>query len=316
MTQLGACSLGLPLLGLLKVMIIDYLRFLPVRGAEAVDNDWSAVVEKKRRCASPWYTVQHFTVLDFSKPHSLHNSRALLWHTPGVVLHLHIPFGSASRKPYCVQRKAETGLNIDVHGVSLDHPSLRGHHSALDSDGLPRIYRICVHVDHIGGRTIFQQSRNLAMHAAVIQDAFLELSYVIGDSMICGPKNTVKDLSVFTLTTFTVDLTLSTNVYCRSFIEWKIWTITQLALPSGGKKLRHFLVVVESAALYALWAVLFLVAFETQSNLQVVLIQAGPEPIRLVNALIMMCAGLGWTTEQIEGTASANPSVLVFSDFQ
>ncbi|KAJ7768815.1 hypothetical protein B0H16DRAFT_1780837 [Mycena metata] len=116
---------------------------------------------------------------------------------------------------------------------------------------------------------------------------------------------------------YTPILTLVTNVYCRSFIEWKIWTITQLALPSGGKKLRHFLViVVESAALYALWAVLFLVAFETQSNLQVVLIEAGPEPIGLVNALIMMRGGLGWTTEQIEGTASANPSVLVFSDFQ
>ncbi|KAJ7768855.1 P-loop containing nucleoside triphosphate hydrolase protein [Mycena metata] len=111
---------------------------------------------------------------------------------------------------------------------------------------------------------------------------------------------------------YTPILTLVTNVYCTSFIGWKIWTITRLSLPSGGTKLRHFLViVVESAALYALWAVLFLVAFETKSNLQVVLIQAGPELIGLVNALIMTRVGLGWTSEQIHGTPY--PSALVFA---
>ncbi|KAJ7768893.1 hypothetical protein B0H16DRAFT_1716093 [Mycena metata] len=119
---------------------------------------------------------------------------------------------------------------------------------------------------------------------------------------------------------YTPILTLVTNVYCTLFIGWKIWTITgitKLSLPSGGAKLRHLLVIiVESAALYALWAALFLVAFEMQSNLQMVLMQAGPELIGVVNALIMTRVGLGWTTEQIEGTASANPSTLVFSDFQ
>ncbi|KAJ7740389.1 hypothetical protein B0H16DRAFT_57967 [Mycena metata] len=185
---------------------------------------------------------------------------------------------------------------------------------------------------------------NLATPAAVIQDVFLALSYIIGDSMIIyrlwvvwTHNKLVLVVPIITLTAFTVVssvstsvvshgrsvfddpllrytpiLTLVTNVYCTSFIGWKIWTITRLSLPSGGTKLRHFLViVVESAALYALWAVLFLVAFETKSNLQVVLIQAGPELIGLVNALIMTRVGLGWTSEQIHGTPY--PSALVFA---
>ncbi|KAJ7768880.1 hypothetical protein B0H16DRAFT_1780969 [Mycena metata] len=204
---------------------------------------------------------------------------------------------------------------------------------------------------------------DLATPAAVIQDAFLVLSYVIGDSMIVSVAEFDNDtraglkipskiyrlwvvwihnklvlvVPIITLTAFTVVssvstsvvshsrsvfddpllkytpiLTLITNVYCTSFIGWKIWTITRLSLPSGGTKLRHFLViVVESAALYALWAVLFLVAFETKSNLQVVVIQAGPELIGLVNALIMTRVGLGWTSEQIHGTPY--PSALIFA---
>ncbi|KAJ7768897.1 hypothetical protein B0H16DRAFT_273007 [Mycena metata] len=205
---------------------------------------------------------------------------------------------------------------------------------------------------------------DLATPAAVIQDAFLDVSYVIGDSMIIyrlwvvwTHNRLVLVVPVLTLTAFTGErilrhssgqgssliqvvssvstgvvshsrsafddpllkytpiLTLITNVYCTSFIGWKIWTITRitrLSLPSGGTKLRHFLViVVESAALYALWAVLFLVAFETKSNLQVVVIQAGPELIGLVNALIMTRVGLGWTSEQVHGTPY--PSALVFA---
>ncbi|KAJ7774042.1 hypothetical protein B0H16DRAFT_1880504 [Mycena metata] len=187
---------------------------------------------------------------------------------------------------------------------------------------------------------------NLATPAAIIQDVFLVLSSVIGDSMIIyrlwvvwTHNKPVLVVPIITLTVCTVVssvstsvashgrsffddpllkyspiLTLVTNVYCISFIGWKIWTITHISLPSGGTNLRHFLaIVVESAALYALWAVLFLVAFGTQSNLQVVVIQAGPELIGLVNALIMTRVGLGWTSEQVEGTASAYPSVLVFA---
>ncbi|KAJ7768803.1 hypothetical protein B0H16DRAFT_1882013 [Mycena metata] len=185
---------------------------------------------------------------------------------------------------------------------------------------------------------------DFARPSAVVQDTFLALSFVVGDSMIIyrlwvvwAHNKQVLVVPILTLTAFAIGcfistsvvvhnpnifsdpwlkytpfLTLITNVYCTSFIGWKIWTVTGVSLRSGGTNLRHFLViVVESAALYALWAVLFVVAFETKSNLQVVLIQAGPELIGLVNALIMTRVGLGWTTEQIEGTAY--PSALVFA---
>ncbi|KAJ7018837.1 hypothetical protein C8F04DRAFT_1149938, partial [Mycena alexandri] len=186
---------------------------------------------------------------------------------------------------------------------------------------------------------------DFARPSAVVQDTFLALSFVIGDSMIIyrlwvvwAHKKRVLVVPTLTLTAFAIGcfistsvvahnsnvfsdpwlkytpiLTLITNVYCTSFIGWKIWTVTRFSLPSGETKLRHFLViVVESAALYALWAVLFVVAFETKSNLQLIVIQAGPELIGVVNALIMTRVGLGWTSEQREGTGYPS-SALVFA---
>ncbi|KAJ7723129.1 hypothetical protein B0H16DRAFT_1599049 [Mycena metata] len=185
---------------------------------------------------------------------------------------------------------------------------------------------------------------NFARPSAVAQDTFLALSFVVGDSMIIhrlwvvwAHSKRVLVVPILTLTAFAVGcfistsvvahnpnvfsdpwlkytpiLTLITNVYCTFFIGWKIWTVTRSSSPSGGTNLRHFLViVVESAALYALWAVLFVVAFETKSNLQLIIIQAGPELIGLVNALIMTRVGLGWTSEHIEETTYQ--SALVFA---
>ncbi|KAJ7441655.1 hypothetical protein B0H11DRAFT_2204729 [Mycena galericulata] len=96
-------------------------------------------------------------------------------------------------------------------------------------------------------------------------------------------------------------MTLVTNMYCTAFITWKIWTITRISMPSDGTNLRHFLIIViESAGFYALWAVLFGVCYESQSNLQLILIQTGPTVVGLVNALIHTRVGLGWTSEQMQ----------------
>ncbi|KAJ7444736.1 hypothetical protein B0H11DRAFT_2088242 [Mycena galericulata] len=97
-------------------------------------------------------------------------------------------------------------------------------------------------------------------------------------------------------------MTLVTNIYCTAFITWKIWTITQISIPSDGTNLRHFLIIiVESAGFYALWAALFGFCYMYQSNLQLTMIQAGPPVVGLVNALIHTRVGLGWTSEQMQG---------------
>ncbi|KAJ6537754.1 hypothetical protein B0H19DRAFT_1270167 [Mycena capillaripes] len=89
-----------------------------------------------------------------------------------------------------------------------------------------------------------------------------------------------------------------------AFITWKIWRITKQSMPylSSGTNLSHFLViVVESAGIYACWAVLFAVTYETQSNLQSTVIQTAPALVGIVNALIHTRVGLGWTSEQTQG---------------
>ncbi|KAJ7473823.1 hypothetical protein B0H11DRAFT_1337151 [Mycena galericulata] len=168
----------------------------------------------------------------------------------------------------------------------------------------------------------------------VIQDTFLSLSLLIGDFLIIYRLWIVWSFNTFVLvvpvlsaTAFTVgsaistdvashsitvfsnpwlkintSLTLITNVYCTGFITWKIWEITRLS--PGGTNLRHFVVVVvESAAFYALWAVFFVIAFAAKSNVQFVVVQTGPEVVGIVNALILTRVGLGWTSEHTETRA-------------
>ncbi|KAJ7722605.1 hypothetical protein B0H16DRAFT_1600104 [Mycena metata] len=93
-------------------------------------------------------------------------------------------------------------------------------------------------------------------------------------------------------------LTLVTNVYSTGFITYKIWNITRIARPIGGSNLRDFLViVVESAAIYATWAIFFTATYQTRSVVQFLVIQAAPEVVGIVNALIHTRVGLGWAIE-------------------
>ncbi|KAJ7033560.1 hypothetical protein C8F04DRAFT_1104321 [Mycena alexandri] len=93
-------------------------------------------------------------------------------------------------------------------------------------------------------------------------------------------------------------LTLVTNVYSTGFITFKIWNITRIARPIGGSNLRDFLViVVESAAIYATWAIFFTATYQTRSVVQFLVIQAAPEVVGIVNALIHTRVGLGWAIE-------------------
>ncbi|KAK6988572.1 hypothetical protein R3P38DRAFT_3290935 [Favolaschia claudopus] len=96
-------------------------------------------------------------------------------------------------------------------------------------------------------------------------------------------------------------LTLVTNVYSTVLITIKIWNITHIARPIGGSNLRGFLViVVESAAIYASWAVFFTIAYRMRSLVQFLVIQSAPEVVGIVNALIHTRVGLGWAIEAQE----------------
>ncbi|KAJ6615217.1 hypothetical protein B0H10DRAFT_2041773 [Mycena sp. CBHHK59/15] len=164
----------------------------------------------------------------------------------------------------------------------------------------------------------------------LIQEAFLMVSILIGDSLIIHRlwvvwnHNTLVVLfpicslaaltmcsavSMYTVSrrapaedvfsnpwlTSNCVLTLVTNVYSTALITWKIWSITHVVRPIGGSNLREFLViVVESAAIYASWAIFFTATYETRSNVQFIVIQTAPEVVGIVNALIHTRVGLGW----------------------
>ncbi|KAJ7726158.1 hypothetical protein DFH07DRAFT_970608 [Mycena maculata] len=81
-------------------------------------------------------------------------------------------------------------------------------------------------------------------------------------------------------------------------------------MPVHGTNLRDFIViVVESAGLYASWALFFVITYQLRSNLQLIVVQTAPPLVGLVNALIHTRVGLGWTGEQMEGVARPSSPV-------
>ncbi|KAJ7452250.1 hypothetical protein FB451DRAFT_1565964 [Mycena latifolia] len=109
-----------------------------------------------------------------------------------------------------------------------------------------------------------------------------------------------------------IGLTLLTTIFCTVFISWRIWTVTRFSILSEGNNLRRFLIiVVESAAFYALWTLFFAITYTTKSIVQSLVIQIGPAVVGMVNALIHTRVGLGWTSDQMPELPA--PSTLRFA---
>ncbi|KAJ7078731.1 hypothetical protein B0H15DRAFT_914660 [Mycena belliarum] len=90
--------------------------------------------------------------------------------------------------------------------------------------------------------------------------------------------------------------TVFTNIYCTVFIAWRLWRVNSIVggRPEGGRTLMSVLVIiVESAALSAVWAVFFISAYAAQSNLRF-LIDVTPPLVGALNMLIYVRVGLGW----------------------
>ncbi|KAJ6522001.1 hypothetical protein B0H19DRAFT_1203305 [Mycena capillaripes] len=89
-------------------------------------------------------------------------------------------------------------------------------------------------------------------------------------------------------------LTTVTNVYCTACIAWKIWRTNRVTQAIGGGLLTYVLMIlVESAAIWAFWAVFFAVTTQTGSLLQIIATDLAPLIIGLVNVLIYLRVGLG-----------------------
>ncbi|KAJ7301806.1 hypothetical protein DFH08DRAFT_1090072 [Mycena albidolilacea] len=109
-------------------------------------------------------------------------------------------------------------------------------------------------------------------------------------------------------------LTTVINVYCTACIAWRIWRTNRVTQAIGGGLLMYVLVIlVESAAIWAVWAIFFAVTNQTGSQLRILATDLAPPIIGLVNVLIYLRVGLGWSfVPSIDGTAGLTmTSVLV-----
>ncbi|KAF7335879.1 hypothetical protein MSAN_02324900 [Mycena sanguinolenta] len=190
-----------------------------------------------------------------------------------------------------------------------------------------RAFLAFIYFEHGAGAVQFYA--DAAQVTELLQEGFLMISILIGDSLIihrlwvvwehrwavvvfpiCSLAGLTMTSAVSMYTTSRKDvfsdpwltstctLTLVTNVYSTALITLKIWNITRVARPIGGSNLRGFLViVVESAAIYASWAIFFAATYQTRSLVQFVAIQGAPEIVGIVNALIHTRVGLGWAIE-------------------
>ncbi|KAJ7333452.1 hypothetical protein DFH08DRAFT_814564 [Mycena albidolilacea] len=87
------------------------------------------------------------------------------------------------------------------------------------------------------------------------------------------------------------------------FIAWKIWRTNCVTGAIGGGLLMYVLaILIESAAIWAygslgllVWAVFFAVTTQTGSSLQILAIGIAPPIIGLVDTLIYLRVGLGWS---------------------
>ncbi|KAJ7859792.1 hypothetical protein B0H14DRAFT_2746013 [Mycena olivaceomarginata] len=203
-----------------------------------------------------------------------------------------------------------------------------------------RAFLAFVYFQH--GDSALEFYADAAQVTELVQEGFLMISILIGDSLIIhrlwvvwehrlavvvfpicslAALTTTSAVSMYTTSrkipgkdvfsdpwlTSNCILTLVTNVYSTVLIVIKVWNITRVARPIGGGFL---VIVVESAAIYASWAIFFTVTYQTRSLVQFIVIQAAPEVVGIVNALIHTRVGLGWAIEAQESPA---PSQMAFA---
>ncbi|CCM06131.1 uncharacterized protein FIBRA_08381 [Fibroporia radiculosa] len=119
--------------------------------------------------------------------------------------------------------------------------------------------------------------------------------------------------------------TLCTNLYCTTMIAWRIWRIRRISTQIEGHRNNNLMsvlaIIVESSAIYTVWAIFFLVTYEAGSNLQFL----PNETICIVSGISFMLinvrVGMGWeqkAPQAISTFAAApftskilNPSVTV-----
>ncbi|KAH9923869.1 uncharacterized protein B0H18DRAFT_1013828 [Fomitopsis serialis] len=89
--------------------------------------------------------------------------------------------------------------------------------------------------------------------------------------------------------------TLCTNVYSTATIAWRIWDANRRVRKFGGSSLMGVVgILIESAALYTVWTILFFITYRVQSNLQYFASETYCVIAGITFMLIHVRVGLGW----------------------
>ncbi|KAJ7446315.1 hypothetical protein FB451DRAFT_1412343 [Mycena latifolia] len=175
-----------------------------------------------------------------------------------------------------------------------------------------------------------------------VQNIFAALSILIADSMIIyrlwivwSRNKLVVLLPVLTLIGLTIALiltvrtttqvddiaqdkgltpglvfTLVTNIYSTGLISWKVWNITKASSSVQGNNLRDFIsIIIESAAIYTIWAIFYIITHQINSDLQFVALIPLPAVAGIANALIQARIGMGRTIDSRSAPSTSGPTL-------
>ncbi|KAJ7135781.1 hypothetical protein C8R44DRAFT_769003 [Mycena epipterygia] len=136
---------------------------------------------------------------------------------------------------------------------------------------------------------------------------------------VCGmlsvKSGDTKAITLLVSITPTFVFTLVTNIYCTGAIFWKIWYIAKHSAPilAQGTSLLHFVfMLVESAALYTAWALVYTVLHEVNSEAQFVFIHAFAPIAGIANSLIQVRMAIGKAIEPPVTQSAASAAPLQF----
>ncbi|KAJ6562209.1 hypothetical protein B0H19DRAFT_1026996 [Mycena capillaripes] len=91
-------------------------------------------------------------------------------------------------------------------------------------------------------------------------------------------------------------LTVITNIYCTALIAWEVWDTSVKGMDDGPLMVRSVTAaLVESAAIWTLWVVFFAATYLTGSILLYLTTELTPSIVGLVNMVIHLRVGLGWS---------------------
>ncbi|KAJ7106634.1 hypothetical protein C8R44DRAFT_885908 [Mycena epipterygia] len=131
----------------------------------------------------------------------------------------------------------------------------------------------------------------------------IEIAYIFTQSTITNNSMSTADGAWITANWA---LNTLTNIYCTTFIAWRIWKTSRAEAEVRGGLLMPVLgILIESAAIWTTWEIFYAATFWTGSMLQFIVSDLTPSIIGLVNLLIYLRVGLGWSRAEAMNATGA-----------